>query len=77
MIATLLQGWFHLSHESQVLDPLLWHVMPQVTWMAQAIQDNLGSNVGDAWDNFIESGQVWALLIGIIIGYIFRSITAY
>lgn len=31
----------------------------------------------DAYNNFIESGQVWALLIGLILGYIFRSFTAY
>lgn len=31
----------------------------------------------DAFDNFIESGQVWALLIGVFIGYIFRSFTSY
>jgi hypothetical protein len=31
----------------------------------------------DAYKNFIDSGQVWALLIGLILGYIFRSFTAY
>ena len=31
----------------------------------------------DAFHNFIESGQVWALLIGLVLGYIFRSFTAY
>jgi hypothetical protein len=36
--------------------------------------------IGDmksAWDNFIESGQVWALLIGLFIGYGFRSMTSF
>jgi hypothetical protein len=27
--------------------------------------------------NFIESGQVWALLIGIVVGYVLRGITTY
>lgn len=45
-------------------------------WMAQ-IQDNLFNNIGQAWANFIQSGQVWALIIGFVVGYIFRSITAY
>ncbi len=44
---------------------------------AQTFEDNLGSSVGNAWDNFIESGQVWALGIGFILGYIVRSLTAY
>lgn len=44
---------------------------------AQVYEDNLGSNVQDALNNFIESGQVWALGIGFILGYIVRSFTAY
>ncbi len=77
MTATLMQGWFHLAHSGQLFDSFLWHVMPRVMWIAQAVEDTLGSSVGDAWNNFIESGQVWALLVGIFIGYLFRSITAY
>ncbi len=45
--------------------------------LAQAFEDNLGSNMQRAWSNFIESGQVWALLIGVVLGYLFRSLTAY
>lgn len=44
---------------------------------AQTFEDNLGSDVGSAFENFIESGQVWALGVGFILGYIVRSITAY
>ena len=27
--------------------------------------------------NFIESGQIWALLIGIVVGYLVRGFTTY
>jgi hypothetical protein len=31
-----------------------------------------------AWfDNFIKSGQVWALIIGIVFGYVLRGMTTY
>ncbi|HEY9647680.1 MAG TPA: hypothetical protein V6C88_14995 [Chroococcidiopsis sp.] len=31
-----------------------------------------------AWfDNFIKTGQAWALVIGIILGYLFRTFTSY
>jgi hypothetical protein len=30
-----------------------------------------------AWNNFIETGQVWALLIGMFFGYIFKSFTSF
>ena len=29
------------------------------------------------WDNFVDSGQIWALIIGFFIGYLLRSLTAY
>ena len=38
--------------------------------------DILG-NLGDAWNNFIDSGQVWALLFGIVLGYMIRNLTAF
>jgi hypothetical protein len=31
----------------------------------------------DAFNHFIKSGQAWALLIGFVLGYIFRSFTSY
>jgi hypothetical protein len=44
-------------------------------WIAQ-IKDDLFNNVGASWSNFIQSGQVWALVIGFVLGYLFRSITS-
>jgi hypothetical protein len=44
-------------------------------WIAQ-IKDDLFNNVGQSWSNFIQSGQVWALAIGFVLGYLFRSITS-
>lgn len=68
MTAILIQGSFSGG---------LGTVTPQLIWLAQSFEDNLGSNLQGAWDNFIQSGQVWALLIGFVVGYIFRSLTAY
>ena len=45
-------------------------------WIAQAIKDDLFNNVGVSWNNFIQSGQVWSLVIGFVLGYLFRSITS-
>ncbi len=39
-------------------------------------QDILGDLV-NAWNNFVQSGQIWALIIGIIIGYLVRGLTTY
>ncbi len=42
--------------------------------IAQFDQDVLG-DISTGWASFVESGQVWALIIGIVIGYFLRSLT--
>jgi hypothetical protein len=44
--------------------------------MAQ-FKDNLFNDFQGAWDNFIQTGQAWALLIGVVVGYVIRSITSF
>ncbi len=45
--------------------------------LAQKIEDpQLIEKLQKSWRNFIESGQVWALGIGFVIGYIFRTFTS-
>ncbi len=44
---------------------------------AQKIEDpKIIETMQDSWKNFIESGQVWALGIGFVLGYIFRTFTS-
>jgi hypothetical protein len=46
--------------------------------LAQSVEDpDVLGQIADAWNTFIETGQVWALLIGLIIGYMFRSFTSF
>ena len=40
-------------------------------------KDTLGSDFVSTWNHFIQSGQVWALLIGIIVGYMVRTFTSF
>lgn len=45
---------------------------------AQIIEDpDIIGQMTDAWKNFVESGQVWALLIGIFFGYTFANFTRF
>jgi hypothetical protein len=39
-------------------------------------QDILGDMV-NIWNNFVDSGQLWALLFGIVLGYMIRNLTAF
>jgi hypothetical protein len=73
----LLQGGVHWVQSGSLDLDLLSDVASSGLTIAQTFQDNLFSNVGRSWDNFIRSGQVWALIIGFVIGYIFRGFSAY
>ncbi len=44
--------------------------------LAQFEQD-LWGDVSGAFNNFVESGQLWALLIGIVLGYLLRGLTSF
>ncbi|MGK7937840.1 MAG: hypothetical protein AB4206_18910 [Xenococcaceae cyanobacterium] len=58
----------------------LYHhsLSPLATILAQTIEDpDVLGQMQDAWNNFIETGQVWALLIGVFFGYLFKSLTSY
>ena len=49
---------------------------PISSFLAQTIEDpDLIGQLEDAWYNFIDSGQVWALLIGAFFGYTFKGFT--
>ncbi len=46
--------------------------------LAQMVEDpDILGQMSDAWKNFVESGQVWALLIGVFFGYTFASFTRF
>jgi len=38
--------------------------------VAQKFKDTLGSDFAKSWNNFVDSGQVWALMIGLALGWI-------
>jgi hypothetical protein len=46
--------------------------------LAQQFEDpDVLGQMQQAFNNFIESGQVWAFLIGLVIGYIFRGMSSF
>lgn len=51
-------------------------ITPISSLLAQALEDpDIIGQLEDAWYNFIDSGQVWALLIGTFFGYTFKGFT--
>jgi hypothetical protein len=45
--------------------------------LAQQFDQDILGDLANAWNNFVQSGQIWALIIGIIIGYLIRGLTTY
>lgn len=45
--------------------------------IGQYFDQDLVGTTGTMLTGFYESGQLWALLIGIVLGYAFKSMTSY
>jgi hypothetical protein len=59
----ILNGHFHFHFNSFVV--------------AQEVSNvDILRDITNAWNNFVKSGQIWALLIGMFFGYLFRGLTA-
>ncbi len=40
-------------------------------------ETDLGGDVSKSWQHFVKTGQVWAFLIGAIVGYMAKAFTSY
>lgn len=69
-LTTWLNTLTHWNDLPQAMNSLDWTILAQ-----QFNQDILG-DMQKAFDNFIKSGQVWAMVIGFVLGYMLRSATA-
>ena len=49
-----------------------WHGLAQLK-----TETDLFGQVSGAWDNFVKTGQIWALLIGIVFGYMIKAFTTF
>ncbi len=66
------------SHGYDPVSQLLLKLPINWTIVAQTFkQTDLAGDVQKAFDHFVQTGQIWAMLTGLIIGYLFRSLTTY
>lgn len=65
-LSTLSQTHGFIDH----LNHLNFHLMP----LAQAAADQMWAGVQKFFKNFIESGQVWAMIAGMILGWWLRDV---
>jgi hypothetical protein len=45
--------------------------------LAQQFDQDVLGDMGNAWNTFVQSGQIWALIIGLVLGYLIRGMTTY
>ena len=45
--------------------------------LAQQFDQDILGDMANVWSNFVDSGQLWALLFGIVVGYMIRNLTAF
>lgn len=71
---------FILTEELSLL--LTEKLLPLSIFLAQQNTSDIAqidviAQMQDSFNHFIYSGQVWALAIGVVLGYLFRTFTAY
>lgn len=67
-----ISSWHNALAGFHPLFTIDWQVLGQLQ-----TNTDIFSNFGNWWDHFVKSGQLWALLIGIVIGYFFKSFTSF
>ncbi len=57
------------------MNPFLHDVLHYTYFFAQMVKDpDVIGQMTNAWQKFIETGQVWAMLIGMFLGYVFAIV---
>ncbi|MBO0349989.1 hypothetical protein J0895_12875 [Phormidium pseudopriestleyi FRX01] len=61
-------------NRGDVFSPLMGESLRQAIVLAQQVSDpDIMGQIKNSWDNFVETGQIWALMIGMVLGYLFRG----
>ena len=67
-----------MNYFSGVISQLVWQLPVSLTMLAQNVTDpDVIGQMQRGWNNFVTTGQIWALLIGLVIGYILKGLTSY
>ncbi len=73
----LTTGLTGLTHWDEALFLLVWKLPLNSPVLAQTVTDpDIMGQMQRSFNHFVQSGQVWALIIGVILGYMFRSLTS-
>jgi hypothetical protein len=60
------------THSIATLVPHDGHIV-----LAQQFQQDILGDLTKAFGKFVKTGQLWAMVIGFVLGFVFKSITSY
>jgi hypothetical protein len=73
-----LLGMFDGSPLSDVsTHAMVSHSMVSHSIVIAQFKDTLGDDVNKVWNEFINTGRAWALLLGLVVGYLFSKLTSF
>jgi hypothetical protein len=74
-----LPTWFtSVTHLNDVLQSADLNSSDQWMVLAQQIkQTDLFGDTSRAWNHFVKTGQVWAMIIGMVLGYMAKTFTSF
>jgi hypothetical protein len=67
-----------VTHAGDMLQTLHWHMPDDWMVLAQQFKEpDFTGDVGKAWGHFVKTGQIWALLVGLVVGYLVKALTSF
>lgn len=67
-----------MNYFSDLISQAIGHLPINLTVLAVNITNpDVVGQIQKVWNNFVQTGQIWALVIGLVIGYMFRNLTKY
>ncbi|XWK85721.1 MAG: hypothetical protein U7127_16000 [Phormidium sp.] len=82
MLVNLMQtmtSWLSVQVYGSDSLPMLVAKLPywSLELAVQVRDTNLWGQVQGAWNHFVQTGQIWAMIIGLILGYFIKGFTTF
>ena len=58
-------------------DGIVPHLPTDHLLLGQQFQQDILGDLTKGFNTFVKTGRLWAMLIGFVIGYVFKSMTSY
>ncbi|MFM6091351.1 MAG: hypothetical protein ACKPCK_22020 [Dolichospermum sp.] len=67
-----------MENLNDLLLPFLGNLHQHITFLAGHIKDpDILEQIQLIWNYFVISGQIWALFIGVVVGYLLKSLSSF